>query len=351
MTEALDVPTQGRFDELLGPPQEPLLPFMLLASTFWLQLPPGNIAYIDAPDPFTIPNTVLMLDQKGIPVKLKGHKWERPFDEPQRVPAYVVQTPAREHDGSYDELLQTIRTKITRNEAHTGVLAVVEPKGTNPLKGWRKEELIKAGFVSTDVQVIDAKDKWITVGRIDKMRKSQDHTSSFEYRTANARLSAAKQTGLTIDQTNLDADAKSTRNVAKTEANLRDLNGIIITDGICSYQTSIRGLVQEIHKCDNPSEHHFEIPQTQEQINKLLINQYKAGKLKDIELEASCGDCGEHYVNRFRPSEFEDTKSGNIVSLLWEQKGCTGIKHRGRGFIPVGKSRKVGFLESKKIEN
>lgn len=351
MTELVDSPTQGRFEELLGPPQEPLLPFMLLASNFWLQLPPGNIAYIDTPDPSTIPDTVLMLDQKGIPVKHKGHTWKRPFDEPQMVPAYVVHTPAREQDGLYDELLQTLRTKITRSEDHTGVLAVVEPKGTNPLKGWRKEELIKAGFVSTDVQVIDANDKWITVGRVQKMHKPQNRTTSSEYRATNARLNTARKAGLSVDQTNLENDAKSTRNVARTETNLRNLNGIIITDGVCSYQTSIRGLIHEIHKCDNPSEHHFEIPQSQAQIDKLLINQFKTGKLKDIELEPSCGDCGEHYVNRYSPSTFDDTKSGNRVSLLWEQQGCNGTKHRRGGFVPVGQSRKVGFLGSRKIEN
>jgi hypothetical protein len=359
MTEVVDSPIQGRFDENIIPPHEPLLPFKLITSNLWMQMPAGNIAFADASHNPEIPESVQMLDQKGEHVKQKGQNLVKPFVDIHKTPGFVVKLPETVNDESYDELLTAAVDKITRGAdrdetrriivQHSGVLVTIEPKpeGRNLGIGWKKDRHVRNGCVREDVQVIEDKDKIITIGRIDRMRSPQDRTSSYGYKTAQNRLDTAQQSGLTIDRTALNNDAKSTRNVARTEANLSDLNGIIIKDGLCSFQTSIRGLVSEIHKCDNPSEHEFKIPKTQEQIDRLLINQFKENKLKDIELPDSCGDCGQHYVNRYQTWEFDDEKTGKTVSLLYEQKGCRG--HRGRGFLPLGKGRKVGYLGSHPI--
>lgn len=114
-------------DDLLRPPQEPIIfPNILRADRRWQQLPPGDVVYINATQPDSLPSTVTMLDQEGHPIQKHGHNWERPFQEPSRVPAVVIHTGARTIEEAYDEVVGKATRMLTRRLTRDPIKGVIE---------------------------------------------------------------------------------------------------------------------------------------------------------------------------------------------------------------------------------
>ena len=275
--------------DLLRPPQEPIVfPNILRNDRRWQQLPHGEIVYMNANQPDTLPTTVTMLDQQGHPVQENGHNRERAIDEPQRTPAVVIHTGPRSLEAPYDEIVAKATRMLTRHltrdhlkrivEQNLGFLVIVEDKieGGDNRVGWRKKQLTNHGLVKDEEGeeevVIETDDKIITLGRIKKEQNVPDFIK--------------------------------TRDSEPTE---------------------------------------IPQPKSPDQIKKELISQYKRGELRAVELEECCGDCGRHLKYEYYPNIW--IKGDETIELLKRRKVCDSKLHRGMpGSITIGKPETIGRL-------
>ncbi len=239
-------------------------------------------------------------------------------------------------------------------EQNLGFVVIVEDrieKG-DTLVTWRKEQLTQHGLVKDkegdEEIVIVTDDKIITLGRIEKKHGPTDLSWSARAQTANRRIQMAGNTGLSVDSTRLTAETKASPFAPRTLANLEDLNGVTITDGLCTVTRGLRGETTTVHKCDNPDEHKFQIPQTPGQIKRLLIDTYNKGGLRNrIELEESCGDCGKHLKWEYYPNDWYIEEENRTVKLLKRRRVCDSRLHRGMpGTITIGNPETIGSLGS-----
>lgn len=358
--------------DLLRPPQEPIVfPNILRSDRRWQQLPPGDIVYINAAQPDQLPENVTMLDQQGHPIQRHGHNWERPIFEPSRVPAVVIHTGTRTPDKSYEDVIEEATKKLTRRvhrdklrgivEQNLGFVVVVEDKGDDTHVGWRQEQLTRHGLVKDkegDEKVVIVTDNnVITLGRIEKKVGAVSITKSpragFYAKDANARIDRIEASGLQVNRSALNRDAESSTFPPRTIENLRDLNGVTITDPLtgCSVERDLKGLTTFHHVCENPDEHRIELPKNPEQVKQLLLKTYKEGGLrKQIELEECCGDCGRHLKVEYYPSTWP--KPTETIELLKRRKVCDSKLHRGMpGSITIGKPETIGRLAWRKNDN
>lgn len=349
--------------DLLRPPQEPIVfPNILRTDRRWQQLPPGEIVYIDANKPDTLPTTITMLNQQGHPVKEHGHNRERPFSEPQRVPAVVIHTGPRTPEQAYDLVIEEATEKLTRRtlrdnlkrikEQHLGFVVIVEDKGKDTTIGWRQAQLTKHGLVKDkdgdEKVVIETENSIVTLGRIEKLKGPVDLSKSQRAANANARITYMRGRGIGVDATRLNRDAEASHFPPRTIENLDDLNGIRITDPLtgCSIERDSKGITTPRHVCENPQEHEIQIPKSPEQIKRFLIETYEKGGLrKGIELEECCGDCGKHLKNEYYPYDWYKDEGKPAIKLLKRRKVCDSRLHRGMpGVITIGNPVTIGAL-------
>jgi hypothetical protein len=351
--------------DLLRPPQEPIVfPNFLRGDRRWQQLPPGDIVYINATKPDELPERVTMLDQQGHPIKRHGHNWERPIEEPSRVPAVVIHTGKRTPEQSYEDVIEEATKKLTRRvhrdtvggivEQNLGFVVIVEDKGEDTRVGWRQEQLTRHGLVKDkegDEKVVIVTDNnIITLGRIEKkvgtVNIAKSPKAGYHARSASDRIKRMKSAGLIVDSSELTKDAEASSFPPRTIDNLKDLNGVTITDPLsgCSFERDLRGLTTFHHVCENPEEHKIELPKNPEQVKQVLLNTYREGGLRQqIELEECCGDCGQHLKLEYYPSDW--VKPGETIQLLKRRKVCDSKLHRGMpGSIIIGKPETIGRL-------
>lgn len=275
--------------DLLRPPQEPIVfPNILRSDRRWQQLPPGDIVYISASQPDVLPDRVTMLDQQGHPIQRHGSNWERPFQEPSRVPAVVIHTGPRSIEGAYDEVVGKAMRMLTRRlsrdpikgviEQNLGFLVIVEEKkeGGDSRVGWRKKQLKNHGLVEDhegdEHVVIELEDKIITLGRIRKAHFVPDFIKTTDVQTEDIAH-----------------------------------------------------------------------PQSPEDIKRETLAKFKSGELKTVQLEECCGDCGRHLKYEYYSSNW--VKPGETIELLKRRKVCDSKLHRGMpGSITIGKPVTVGRL-------
>lgn len=366
MTEVIDAPQALTAADLLRPPQEMIVfPNSLLQDSRWLQLPPGNVVYIDAKDPNTIPQSVTMLDKKGHPVQSHGHNLVKDFSAPQRVPAAIVHTGPRTPEESYNQVIAEATQMLTRKnrrdslgritEQYLGFVVVVEDKkdGGDNRKGWREDQFSNLGAVKgrgeNEQIVIETDNQILSFGRVKKVHGRTDMSKGYQYQQAQESLNKAEGQGLQVNRGDLKLDAQASPFVPRTKENLSDLNGIRITDPLtgCTVERTTRGITISHHVCENPEEHDIPLPQTKVDVKRLLIDQYKKGGLKKIELDQSCGDCGQHLKYEYYPNNW--IKKDETIQLLKRRTVCDSKLHRGMpGTITIGEPTTIGLLSSHK---
>lgn len=299
MTEAVETGqlTLPSFD-IIRPPHDPIVfPDFLKTDRRWLQLPPGNIVYAEAKSSDKLPDTVKMLDQQGNPVFENGHEWERPFDEPSRVPAVVLHTGPRTPKNSYDRIIAEARLITTRERErdsmgkikafHQGFVVIVEDKikGGDTNKEWREQQLTNLDLVKDvdgpELTVIETDEYFITFGRVAKEHYVPDFIKD-RYKPQEERIKTPQQL---LDEKN-------------------------------------RALTKEFKK---------------------------EGKLAEVELSDCCGDCGQHYKYVYFQENWVKKKENVIVELLKGKKVCNSGRHRNIREIIIGTTDKIGYLGSHRI--
>lgn len=274
--------------DLLRPPQEPIVfPNILREDRRWQQLPPGEIVYMNTTQPDVLPATVTMLDQQGHPVQEHGHNRERPFSDPQRTPAVVIHTGPRNPDEAYDMVVGKATRMLTRHLTRDHLKRIIEQN---------------LGFVVIVEDKIEGGDN--RVG----WRKKQ-----------------LTNHGLVKDQEGEEEVVIETKDKIITLGRIKKAHNV----------------PDFIKTQDEPAENPH--PPSPEEIKRELIQKYKKGELKTVELEECCGDCGQHLKYEYYPNNW--VKPGETIQLLKRRKVCDSKLHRGMpGSITIGKPETIGRL-------
>lgn len=299
MTEVAELSHQALTPaDLLKPPHGLIVfPEIIKSDPRWQQLPPGNIVYINASSPDTVPESVLMLDQDGDPEYTHGHIWERPITEPQRTPAVVIHTGPRTPENSYDEVIAIARTMTTRKtdtddngnkKHHQGYVIIVEDKvkGGDKGKEWKRLQLTNLNLVAEDGEelVVETEDHFITFGRVEKEHVTPPHIK--------ARIASEK---------------------SEAPPNIEDPAAKAVRE--------------------------------KEEKNSALTREYKKnGRLPEEVLPETCGDCTAHLKTVYFVKPYL-TKSKVWIGYLKSQTVCNNNSgHRGSGIQRLSKPEDIGSI-------